>query len=267
MKFIYGVCIGKDASKVETLKKIGCDFCEVGFSALADAPDGEVQAMADQCKKHGIKCLSANGFIPARIRLTGPDVDDAVTLKYLEESFEKLSVLGLKSVIFGSGGARNIPEGFSREEAKAQIVHFLRDLVAPLAEKHGVIVGIEELNDKESNVLNTCAEAMEYVREVNSPYIKLLVDLYHVLLMNESVESLADYKGDISHVHIASPSQNRHVPSPTDPEDYEEFFRVLKAAEYESGAISLEGNFGGDFEGSARVAIEYLRSVEAKINV
>ncbi len=266
MKFTYGVCIGKDASKVEILKKIGCDFCEVGFSALADASDSEVQAMADQCKKHGIACLSANGFIPARIRLTGPDADDAVILKYLEKSFKKLSVLGLKSVIFGSGGARNIPEGFSREEAKAQIVHFLGDLAAPIAEKYGIIIGIEELNDKESNVLNTCAEAMEYVREVNSPYVKLLVDLYHVLLMGESVESLADYKGCISHVHIASPSQNRHVPAPTDPEDYAQFFRVLRAAEYESGAISLEGNFGDSFEKSSRIAVEYLRSIEAKIN-
>ena len=266
MKFIYGVCIGKDSSKVKVLKKLGCDFCEVSFSALADASESDVQAMADQCREHGIKCLSANGFIPARIRLTGPDADDAVIIKYLEESFKKLSVLGLKSVIFGSGGARNIPEGFPREKAKEQIIHFLRDLVAPLAEKYGVIVGIEELNDKESNVLNTCAEAMEYVRAVNSPRVKLLVDLYHVLLMNESVESLADYKGDISHVHIASPSQKRHVPSPTDPEDYAQFLGVLKAAEYESGAISLEGNFGNSFEESTRVAIEYLRSVEAKIN-
>ncbi len=267
MKFIYGACIGKDVKKIEILKKVGCDFCEVGFSALADGSDQDVQKIADECKKHGIKCLSANGFIPGRIKITGPDADDAVTLDYLEKAFEKLSVLGLKSAIFGSGGARNIPEGFSRDEARAQIVHFLRDLVAPLAEKHGVIIGIEELNDGESNVLNTCAEAMEYVREVNSPYVRLLVDYYHVVLMGESVQSLADYKGCISHVHIASPSQKRHVPAPTDPEDYAEFFRVLRDARYESGAISLEGGFGDSFEESTRTAIEYLRSVEAKINV
>lgn len=267
MKFIYGACVGKDAKKIEILKRVGGDFCEVSFSALADAPDEDVQKLADECKKHGILCLSANGFIPGRIKVTGPDADDAVILDYLEKSFEKLSVLGLKSVIFGSGGARNIPEGFDRQKAKEQIIHFLRDLVAPLAEKYGVIIGIEELNDRESNILNTCAEAMEYVRAVNSPYVRLLVDLYHVDLMGESVASLADYRGYVSHVHIASASQKRNVPTSNDPEDYEEFFRTLKAAEYESGAISLEGNYPNGFENDTRAAFEYLRSVEAKINV
>ena len=266
MKFIYGACIGKDAKKIETLKKLGCEFCEVSFSALADGPEEDVQKISDECKKHGVLCLSANGFIPGRIRLTGPEVDDAVILNYLEDSFKKLSILGLKSVIFGSGGARNIPEGFSRETAKAQIVHFLRDLVAPLAEKYNIIIGIEELNDRESNILNTCAEAMEYVRAVNHPNVRLLVDLYHVDLMGESVASLADYRGSISHVHIASATQNRNVPTPADPENYEEFFRVLRTAEYKSGAISLEGNFPSGFENDTRAAVEYLRSVEAKIN-
>ena len=67
MKFIYGACIGKDAKKIETLKKLGCEFCEVSFSALADGPEGDVQKIADECKKHGVLCLSANGFIPGRI--------------------------------------------------------------------------------------------------------------------------------------------------------------------------------------------------------
>lgn len=266
MKFIYGACIGKDAKKVEILKNLGCEFCEVNFSALADGPEEDVQKIADECKKHGVLCLSANGFIPGRIRLTGPDVDDAVTLDYLEKAFDKLSVLGLKNVIFGSGGARNVPEGFSRERAKDQLVHFLRDLAAPLAEKYGIIIGIEELNSKETNIINTCAEAMEYVRAANSPCVRLLVDLYHVDLMGESVASLTHHKGYISHVHIASATQNRNVPTPADPEDYGKFLRILREAEYESGAISLEGGFPNGFETDTRTAVEYLRSVEAKIN-
>ncbi len=266
MRFTYGVCIGKDAAKIKELKELGFDFCEVSFAALAEAEESEVRLIADECKKHGIRCLSANSFLPASVRVTGPEADDEKIKAYLENAFEKLSVLGLKSVIFGSAGARNVPEGFSRETAKEQIIHFLRDLVVPFAEKYGVIIGIEELNDVESNILNTCHEAMEYVRAVNSPYVRLLVDYYHVGLMGESVQSLADYKGYISHVHIASPSQKRHVPAPTDIEDYGEFMQVLAEAEYESGAISLEGNFGDDFTASAKAALEYLRSIGEKIN-
>lgn len=267
MSFSYGACIGKDAKKIAILKKLGYDFCEVGFSSLAESTGDEVRKIAEECEKHGIKCLSANGFIPGSIRLTGPDVDDGKIKSYLENAFAKLSVLGLKSVIFGSGGARNVPDGFSPDKAKEQIVHFLRDLALPMAEKYDVIIGIEELNSKETNIINTCAEAMEYIRQINNPRVRLLVDYYHVVLMDESVASLADYKGCISHVHIASPSQNRHVPSPDDPEDYGEFMRVLDAAEYESRAISLEGGFAPDFEESARASIEYLRQIEAKINV
>ena len=54
MKFIYGACIGKDTKKIEILKNLGCEFCEVSFSALADGPEEDVQKIADECKKHGV---------------------------------------------------------------------------------------------------------------------------------------------------------------------------------------------------------------------
>ncbi len=265
MAFKYGACIGKDAKMIAVLGDLGYEFCEVSFSALAEASDSELSAIYDECSARGVKCLSANCFIPGSIKVTGPDVDDEKINAYLEGAFSRISRLGIRNVIFGSAGARNLPEGFSRDEARRQIVHFLRDIVVPYAEKYDVIIGIEELNFPESNIINTCAEAMEYVREVDHPRIRLLVDYYHMGLMGESVQSLAGYKGCISHVHIASPSNGRHVPSPSDPEDYGEFFGILSKAGYEGGAISLEGDFAPDFRESARVAIEYLREVEAKL--
>ena len=52
--------------------------------------------------------------------------------------------LGLKIIVFGSGGARKVPEGFSQDEAYKQLVEFAKR-IAPEAKKRGIVVAVEPL--------------------------------------------------------------------------------------------------------------------------
>lgn len=265
MKFNYGVCIGvKDIKKIETLASLGYDFVETGFASLSASSDDEIDELARALEANGLKCASCNGFIPGELKTVGPDRDDAKLKEYLKSTFERTAKLGFRSVIFGSGGSRKIPDGYPRERAKEDILHFLSDLALPEAKKYGVVIGIEELNDKETNVINTCGEAMEYVREIDDPNLRLLVDLYHVILMGDTAASIRNYKGYVSHVHIASPTNKRIFPLPTDGDDavYREFFRALDDIGYEARNISLEGNTGGDFTAAVSASLPYLKSLE-----
>lgn len=265
MKFNYGVCIGvTELGKVETMAKLGYNFAETGFAAMSEATDAQIDAFAKALKDNGMTCASCNGFMPGNIKTCGPDMDDAKIKEYLDRNFERTAKLGFKSIIFGSGGSRQVPEGYDRERAKADITHFLSDLVVPVVKQYDIIVGIEELRAQETNIINTCAEAWEYIEAVNDPHVQLLVDLYHVAIMGTPVEELRRYKGHVSHVHIASPSNGRIYPLPTDGDDalYRQFYSILDEIDYKAKNISLEGSCGDNFNETITKSIAYLKSME-----
>ncbi len=143
-------------------------------------------------------------------------------------------------------------------------MHFLGDLVVPVVKQYDITIGIEELRAQETNIINTCAEACEYIEAINDSHIRLLVDLYHVAIMGTPVEELRKYKGYVSHVHIASPTNGRIYPLPTDGDDalYRQFYQILDEIGYEAKNISLEGSCGDDFEGNIAKSIVYLKSLE-----
>lgn len=266
MNFKYGVCIGgvNNIDKVELAAKYGFDFVEVGFATMASQSEAEIDSFAKALEENGISCSSCNSFMPADIKTCGRDMDDVRIKDYLERSFERSARLGFKSVIFGSGTSRDVPEGYDRERAKADILHFLGDLVLPVIKQYDITVGIEELQSKETNIINTCAEAWEYIEAINDPHIALLVDLYHVAVMGTPLEELRRYKGHVSHVHIASPSNGRIYPLATDGDEalYREFFGILEEIGYEARNISLEGGCGDSFESTIRDSVAYLKSLE-----
>ncbi|MBQ8207925.1 MAG: sugar phosphate isomerase/epimerase [Clostridia bacterium] len=265
MKFNFGACVDlTELDRVKLLAELGYDFVETGFAGMSEKTDAQLNEFERTFRENGLVCASCNGFMPAAIKTCGPDMNDEKIKDYLERNFERTARLGFKSVIFGSGGSRNVPEGYDRERAKEDILHFLGDLVIPVVKQYGIIIGIEELRAAETNIINTCAEAMEYVKAINDPHIRLLVDLYHVAVMGTPVEELREYKGYVSHVHIASPTNNRIYPLPTDGDDalYRKFFKILDEIGYEARNISLEGDWGDSYSDTVKKSIAYLKSLE-----
>lgn len=264
MEFNYGVCIGAtEQEKIKAAAKAGCKFVEPPFFGFENMREEDIKDFGALVRDLGMTVSSANCFLPGSIKIVGPERDEIKIKEYFATVFEKAAPLGIKSVIFGSGGARNVPSGYPREKAKEEIVSFLSEIVLPFAKKYDTVIGIEELNSGETNIINTCGEAMEYVRAACDSHIALLVDLYHVGIMKEPVKSLEEYGKYISHVHIASPTNGRTVPLAGDGDEelYREFFRVLCNVGYRAKNISLEGGFGKDFAETVTKSIAYLGEI------
>lgn len=79
--------------------------------------------------------------------------------------------------------------------------------VKPHLEKANVLLLVEPLNDVKDHkgyYLTSSQEGFDIIREVNSPNIKLLFDVYHQLHMGEDVIAcIADHLDLIGHFHIA----------------------------------------------------------------
>ncbi|MEI6132108.1 MAG: sugar phosphate isomerase/epimerase family protein [Bacillota bacterium] len=237
----FGVC-----SKIENAQIVadaGFDYIEPFLTDLALADEATYQQMVGALNKSGLRLDVACLFLPGTFRLTGPDADLLPVEAYLKTCFDRAAALGTKIQVFGSGGARNVPEGFSKEKATEQLVKFLK-LAAKYAAKYEIKIAIEPLCKKECNIINSVAEAHELAIKVDLPNVGVLADWYHMGNDNEGVAGLIAAKDMLLHCHIAR-LIHRTPPMLSDDDDYSMFFNALKEIGY-NGALSVESNGGLD---------------------
>ena len=248
-----GVCL--DADKFEAAQAAGFDYVEIGASKVAALTDEEFRQLATRIAGLRIPVAAANVFIPATIKIVGPNIDKARQESYVSTTLGRLKALGVAVVVLGSGGARRVPDGFAREEALAQLVDFCRR-IAPLARETGITIAIEPLRRQETNIINTAREGLALVKAVDRPEIKLLVDYYHLAEEGEGADVLLEAGNQIVHTHIANPKGRVYPLSPAE-SSYAGFFENLCKIRY-AGRMSIEASTP-DFATQAPQSLAMLR--------
>jgi sugar phosphate isomerase/epimerase len=176
-----------------------------------------------------IPCEACNLFFPGSLRLTGPEVDAHKIHAYLELSLKRAEMIGAKVIVFGSGGARNVPDAFPKERAWVQLVEMLH-IAGPIAASHGIFISIEPLRSQECNLINTAAEGFSLARLVDHPNVGLLLDIYHMVAEGEDFGIASTARSLLGHAHFAEPRQ-RAFPLAADPTT-RAFIDALRRADY-----------------------------------
>ncbi len=257
-----GVCRGfEDLEQIKTAVSAGVDYIETNFGCLATFRDERINLCKETLDELAIKCEAANSFIPGEMNLVGDNIDYVKISEYLDRGFQRAEIFGIKKVVLGSGRARSFEEGFSLEKAKEQLAFFLGEYAAPRAKKAGCIIVIEPLRFCESSMIHTVADGVEIARMSNSSNVFGLADLYHVYGNDDSIEGIADYKGEVKHAHIAEPI-NRAYPSLSDNDEiktiYKNFFDALKSAGCETCSIEARTD---DFNNDIISAVKVLKEI------
>lgn len=254
----FGVC--GDFNMGAIAAKASYDYGEwnVASVLMPREPEDVFRASCDALRGAALAYPVLNGFVPSDLKITGPDVDKQALKEFVATSMARAEVVGVEIIVFGSGGARRIPDGFDSIIAYTQLVEFC-EMVAPLAQKHGVTVVVEPLNRSECNVLTTVAECAELVNEVGHPNIRLLVDGYHLLRDGDSYDSIVSHGALLAHVHIAT-IPNRFAPAAEEC-DFAPFFDALAKANY-NGRISIEGKIPNP-ESELPAALAMMRKLAA----
>ncbi len=250
-----GVCRGlDDFAAMKVAVEAGIDYLETGFGCLAQFSDEKIDEAKDVLESLSLDCIASNGFIPGDMKLVGDEIDYVALSEYIDRGFTRAEKLGVKTVVLGSGKARSFDEGFPLEKAKEQLAFFLSEYAAPRAEKAGAIIVIEPLRFGESSMIYTVNDGIEIARMSGKNNVKGLADLYHVYGNDDSIENIAECKGQVYHAHIAQPI-TRMYPSVLDDEEikiiYKNFLDSLKSCGCETCSIEAHtDDFGKDiFDG------------------
>lgn len=242
--------------RIPTARDAGYDYVEVHVSNVkAESPRSDFEPVRDEILEHEISPEVWLGLIPPDMKVVGPEVDGYRVERYIRTAFERIEELGAEVVVFGSGAGRKVPDGFAVEKATEQLVEFLT-LAGQVGGAYGITVAVEPLNHLETNTINTVAQGLEIVRRVDHPFVKLLVDLYHLEMEGGSVSDIAVASGCVVHAHTAD-TDRLYPGSGSYPN--REFIEALRGADYDD-RLSVECRWG-DFDTECVKALNYLRGL------
>jgi D-psicose/D-tagatose/L-ribulose 3-epimerase len=244
-----------DVDKLAETKAAGFDYAELGTRNIAKLSEEELAAALAKHKEVGLPTPVANVFLPNEMKVVGPTIDEPALLAYAEKAFDRMSKFGVQIIVFGSGGARKVPDGFSKDEAFNQLVAFAKK-IAPMAQAHGITLAVEPLQTKETNIINSAAEGLKWVKAVDHPNFRLMVDFYHLASEKEDPKILVEARDYIKHFHIANPNK-RVFPMNASEYDYAGFFDNLRRMGYH-GRISVEAGTK-NFTEEGPKALAFLR--------
>jgi D-psicose/D-tagatose/L-ribulose 3-epimerase len=267
LRLRYGVAAFGDVdplTSLDTLRSLGFDYAEPALSKTLALDPAALASVRAKLGQTGIHVETMNWFLPGTdIALTGPKVDQTKVRDYVEKSLALAESLGAKVIVFGSPGARTVPEGFPREQAWTQLKDFLKtcgDVIQ--SHGYGMVIGIEALRKPETNIVNSVAEALRLAREVNHPKIKIIVDFYHLAFEHEDPAVVLEAGDMIVHLQIADPRERTFPMSEAGEPRYAAFFTNLRKIGYQ-GRISIEAN-SKDVEKDGRASLAFLRQMAEK---
>ncbi len=116
------------AAIAKVAARAGYDFAEMSVAELLKPLQTEQAFLAALAalQDAGLPCPAVNGFVPANLKITGPDVDTPALQSYVATATARAERAGVRIIVFGSGGARRIPDGFDRQAAHTQLAAFCR---------------------------------------------------------------------------------------------------------------------------------------------
>ena len=233
--------------------RLGYDYIEASVGAIWDLTADELSALSEQVRRGVFRLRACNSFVPPTLPLCTADDDEIEA--FVHDTMRKLDNLDVHIVIFGSGKARQAPDGMPKELAEAKIIRFLR-LCSRIGRNYGVTTAIEPLNRTETNMIHTVGDAVRFADAVGADNIRLLPDLFHMAMEQEEPAVLLPLRERIVHLH-ASEAPGRVFPGKYGGEYLRRCGGMLRKAGW-TGNVTVECVFG-DFETEADQSIQVMK--------
>ncbi len=228
----------------------GFDFAECSVGLLMSISDEDFEKLI----KENVKIRSFNCFVPSELKI----IENSEKMwDYIEKAFYRMEKLSAQIIVFGSGGARRIPDTMEYEDGLKILENFIIRC-NELAKRHNMLFVLEPLNRNESNFMPTVKSAHDLCKKLNLSNTKILADIFHMHIEKESFSVINEAIDEIYHVHINNPL-TRSCPTLEENEIIRNFADSLCNASYDK-TVAIESSYS-DFSNEIGNALKYLKEV------
>jgi D-psicose/D-tagatose/L-ribulose 3-epimerase len=239
-----------------TFKEWGFDFVEIAVEEPSNIDPMLVRAALDDA---GLTCRSVCAATGPGRDLRGTRKEQVTSLEYVQALIDIAPVLGSKLVagpIYSSVGRAEMYPEEEKSKQWALVVKNLR-LLCQYADKKEVKLAIEPLNRYETDLINTCEQAMRLISEIGSDALMVHLDSFHMNLEEKDPAQAISKAGPKLGLLHASGS-DRGTPG-GDQINWDRIFAALDKINY-AGDIVIE-SFTPDVQVIAKAA-SIWRNVE-----
>ena len=222
---------------IKKASDIGFDVLEFQAQPLLEMSKDHMSDLAKYAEECGIELTYSLGLdrnydvssLDEKIRLGGVD--------YLQRIVERIGYMGgtlLSGVSYAGWG---VPDNFLDDKRPywEQSIKSMREIIKT-AEDNGVTYCVEAVNRFETCLINTAAEALAYVAEIDSPNIGVLLDTYHMNIEENNIGDAIRLVGDkLTSFHTGE--NNRTAPG-RGHLDWDEIFGALADINYKNRIVS-----------------------------
>ena len=173
---------------IKKVADLGYDILEIGAGPLVDYTEEEITALRNCAKENNIELTA--GYGPLYIHNIGT-TDLAAreeALKWYTRLFQVMEKLDIHQLGGGlySYWPLDYSKGVDKEVDWKASIEGTR-LLGEIAAKYDINLYLEVLNRFENHILNTTEEGIAFVKEVNLPNVKLLLDTFHMNIEEVSI--------------------------------------------------------------------------------
>lgn len=182
--------------------------------------------------RFGLSIVSMQSIWYARSeKIWGSDLERRALIDYTKKAVLFAAAIGCKNLVFGCPKNRVKPEDGDLDVA----VSFFKEL-GDFASAHGTVIAMEANPPiYNTNFLNTTAEAIDFIKLVNSDGFLLNLDYGTMIANEETIDCLKGNAHLIHHVHISEPG----LKPIEDREGHRELLEFLMQNHYD-GFVSIE---------------------------
>ena len=251
-----------------------CAFsAEVGYTGLELAPftlapritdvsAEQRRSLRQTAERHGVRIIGLHWLLAKTEGLHLTTANSSVrhaTSEYLTALGQACADLGGDLMVLGSPQQRNLEPGMSLDQAFENAADVLKGCL-PALQDRGVRICLEPLTPKETNFMNTCADAVRLIEMVGLPNLCLHQDVKAMLGgESEAIETIIErFAPHVGHFHVNDVNLLGPGMGPT---NYVPIFRALQRSNYR-GWVSVEVfDYSPGAEKIARDSMQYMRDV------
>jgi D-psicose/D-tagatose/L-ribulose 3-epimerase len=198
---------------VDKVSALGFDILEVNGGTIARMSSEERRTLKARAAEKHLELSYCIGLTADHDVSSEDETTRRNGVRFLETMSRAIGEMGggkLSGIIYSYWPA-TIRAAEEKPRRLERSIASMREAVR-VAEDQGVFFNVEVVNRFEQFLLNTCEEALDYVAEVGSPNLKMLLDTYHMNIEEDDICAAIKRAGKaLGHLHIGE--NNRKPPS------------------------------------------------------